>query len=356
MWPIKTITSLILLFSTLLLAHDFNYFSDLYKRKKFEELIENSIPLVAKGNASPQILSLVGRAYVEIGEAESAIPHLRIVVEAQEDIPKRMNAWSLYYLSKAYARIGNIDSAQYYLEKTIKSKATKNIVSAAKKYMIRLGISPVFKKWMNIETKNFIFHFHNKTKLKNLEQYAKDRQEAFDSINTFFDAELPKKIDFYVWNDFIEYSRKQKRNSGFAVPELSIVHTRYFQTRGHEMTHVISYYVNAESMRNRVSFINEGTATCFNLYNRNRIKMAKKARAETNVPIIEMWKNEKAFRGINQDNAYAIAGAFVSFLIEKEGREKFLKLLENQSIENAKEIYGNGLYEIIEEFEKTIKS
>ena len=358
MWPLRQKTKIsltILFFSTFSFAQNFDRISMLYNERKYEQVIEEVNDLFKEGSEpSVEILSLLGRAYVDIGKPKEAFPHLRNVIENSNKVPKWMHAWSLYYLSKAFAGIGELDSAKQYLQKVIETNATKNVVQAAKMNFVDLGLSPIFDKWHIKETANFKFYFPKNTKVKDIDAFAKDRQEAFDSINTFFNAKILKKIDFYVWNKAIDYDRRNSRKSGFAIPEFSIIHTRYFQTRGHEMTHVISYH-SVES-KHIIPFINEGVATYFDLSNRDKMNMAKKARTECNVPIIKMWERKDTFRNIEQGQAYSIAAAFVGKLLNMEGKDKFMQLLANQTYENAMVIYGEKLAAIIEEFEEELKS
>lgn len=358
MWPLrkKTKTILtILFFTSLSFSQNFDRLSTMYNEKKFEQVIEEISPLLKTDKEpSAELLSLLGRAYVDIGKPEEAIPHLRNVIEPSSNVPNWMNAWSLYYMSKAFSRIGELDSASKYLHKTIETNATKNVVKSARMDLVNLGLSPTFGKWNRKETNNFIFHFPKNTKVKDIDAFAKNRQEAFDSINIFFEAKLPKKIDFYVWNKTIDYDKRNKRPSGFAIPELSIVHSRYFQTRGHEMTHVISYF--SVDSKVRTSFINEGIATYFDLSNRDKMDMAKIARKDCDIPIIKMWKRNEVFRSIEQDKAYSLAAAFVGKLINEEGKDKFMQLLSNQTYESALTVYGEKLGTIIQALEKDLKS
>ena len=119
------------------------------------------------------------------------------------------------------------------------------------------------------------------------------------------------------------------------------------------MAHVISHF--AVKSKGITAFINEGTATCFDLSNRNKTEMAKLARKKSDISIIDIWKSDRIFREIDPNSAYAISGAFVEFLIKEGGKENFLKLLSDQSYENAKVIYGNDLERIVKNFETTIK-
>ena len=51
---------------------------------------------------------------------------------------------------------------------------------------------------------------------------------------------------------------------------------------------------------------------------------------------------------------YPISGAFVNFLIEYD-KEKFLKLTENQTYENAIKIYGENIDNLIDDFIKKLE-
>lgn len=352
----KIILSLaILMYATLSSANEFDRLSTMYNEKKYEQVIEEITFLLNAGNElTLHHLLLLGKSYVDFGKAHEAIPHLRNIITQKEKIPGWMNTWSLYYLGKAYARLGEMDSASHYLQTTIATKREKKVVKAAKMDFVSLGLDPMFTEWNMKETGNFKFYFPKNTEVKDIYAFAKTRQEAFDSINTFFNAKLPKKIDFYVWNKTIDYDKKTKLKTGFAIPELAIVHTRYFQTIGHEMTHVISFF--SVDNKHRSAFINEGIATRFNLSDRNTMEMAKKARTKCDVPIIQMWQRNDVFRSIDPVQSYSIAAAFIDKLLSVKGNETFMQLLANQTYENAMTLYDNQLDAIIEEFENELKS
>jgi tetratricopeptide (TPR) repeat protein len=346
---------IVLLYTALNFAESFDKLSTLYNEKKYNQFIGEVNILLKEGKEpSLDLLSLLGRAYVDIGNPKEAIPHLRNVIKHSDKVPNWMNAWSLYYLSKAFASMGQLDSARMYLDKTIETNATKNVVQAAKMDLINLGLNPMFEKWQIKETVNFKFYFPKNSKVKDFDAFTKDKQEAFDTINSFFNAILPKKIDFYVWNKTIDYDKRNRKESGFAIPELSIIHTRYFQTRGHEMTHVISYH-SIDNIQS-TSFVNEGIATYFDLSNGDKMSMAQKARKECKIPIIELWRREDIFRSVEQGQAYSIAAAFVGKLLNTKGKDKFMQLLANQTYENAITIYGAELDAMIKEFEEKLES
>jgi tetratricopeptide (TPR) repeat protein len=356
MWPLRGMQTLTILFLSVSLTHsqEFRFLSDLYNKGEYISVIDTAEALVFGGTKSVEVYALLGRAYVDIGNPKKGERFLDSVLTNSGRIPRWMSAWSLLYRGKAYFHSGNRSEAEECFEKAIKTDATANVVQTAHGLMNLTGLNRVYRRWNILETKNFVFHFQRETKVEDIQEFATSRQAAFDSINGYFGSNLPKKIDFFVWNDRVEYLEGERGNSGFADPLLCIVHSRYWQTIGHEMTHVISFY--ATETKHRTSFVNEGTSVCFDLSSKDKFAIAEEAQKDLEFAIIEIWQSDKKFREIEQEKGYAIAGAFVSFLIQEAGKQKFLQLLADQSYKNAKSIYGDEIDRIIENFENRIKS
>lgn len=134
---------------------------------------------------------------------------------------------------------------------------------------------------------------------------------------------------------------------GFSIPEFCITQTVYGQTPGHELTHIISNY--HAKILHKSALVNEGIAVFLDQTNKNRLALAKQIVKEaglTNVNLPTIWENKLG----NERAYYAIAAAWVEFLIEKEGREKFLELFKNQTIENARLIYSTNIDSLLLSF------
>ena len=65
----------------------------------------------------------------------------------------------------------------------------------------------------------------------------------------------------------------------------------------------------------------------------------------------ELWMNGDKYP---DEVLYPIAGKFIKYLIDKFGRDKILLLNENQTFENALNIYREELSNAIKEFEMNI--
>ncbi|MGE5458354.1 MAG: hypothetical protein ACM3RX_08360, partial [Methanococcaceae archaeon] len=179
------------------------------------------------------------------------------------------------------------------------------------------------------------------------------REETYQTINKFFLSKLPKKIDFFVWNSREDAKKLLGINLGFANPGPCIVHSYYQQTKGHEMTHVISNYLT--NSPNKTGLINEGTAVCFDQTNQNRVQIVKDWLKATNkkISIKEIWTNWKMYP---EDVTYPLSGLFVKELIDNFGAEKFKEFFKDQTYENAEKIFGDKLDLLIKDLENEINT
>lgn len=121
------------------------------------------------------------------------------------------------------------------------------------------------------------------------------------------------------------------------------------QTRGHEMTHIITHYA-VDTVRYVSAFINEGVATHFNLTHEDQFEEVRNFLPDKTISIEELWKSDRAFGGLSSEFSYSLAAAFIQHLLTEGGKQNFFKLLADQSWDNAQKIYGDKLTEIINEF------
>lgn len=217
----------------------------------------------------------------------------------------------------------------------------------------KLDLEKDILTWDKVETANFIIYYQPNTIVPDKNKFAEGHEKAFEIINKTFQSKLPKKITMLVWNSDDDARKYGVAQLGFANPEKCFVFKRANQTVGHEITHVISYYVSENPQRNR--FVNEGIATAFNLSRDNKLETARKIKKEQNyiqpISIKEAWNNPDKYP---EWVYYSLAGEFIQRLIKSNGINKFLQLAGNQSYENAKNIYGSDLDIVIDHLEKQI--
>ncbi|QGY46356.1 hypothetical protein GM418_22640 [Maribellus comscasis] len=316
----------------------------LYMSGKYDQTIEKANKYL---NSDPENLDykvILGRALTDKGNYKEAISHLQYAIDRDNSWRK---AWGLGYLGTCYYMLSDFDKSESALKSCINLNATKNATRYSARRLGIFGYDSFYKDWTVKESKHIRFHFQNMSDQK-IKLYIESREKAFVEINKFFESSVPRKIDFFVWNSRDDAKRIVHANLGFAEPAYCIVHSHFQQTKGHELTHVISNYSN--QITQKTGLINEGTSVCFDLANRNDEKLVFDWIKENNqkIDIKDIWAN---WRKYPHELTYPLSGLFVNELISEFGKEKFLAFFSNQTYENAKTVFGNELDILIEKFE-----
>lgn len=323
----------------------------LYNAQDFKSAIEKAKPLLEKDPDNIDLNLITGRSYADQADFKSAIPYLESTV-TNDNTNSWRKAWALGYLGTCYFMLEDYANSEKSAKACFDLNVTKNVTQYAYKRIVLFGFDDFYKDWKIVESGNIRFHFQ-KMSDSDIKIYVSSREETFQNINQFFNSKLPKKIDFFVWESREDAQNLLKVNLGFADPGFCIVHSYYQQTRGHEMTHVISNY--STHVIQKTGLINEGTAVCFDQTNRNKEQIVKdwlKAN-DKKISIAEIWANWKNYP---EELTYPLSGLFVKALIDKFGKEQFIEFFSNQTYENAKFIFGTNLDEVIKDFENKINT
>lgn len=212
------------------------------------------------------------------------------------------------------------------------------------------GKDEFYKNWLTVNSRHFIFHFPPNSLVTNKQQFADNHEQAYAKLNSFFNTSVPRKTDYFVWN----YSQEAEKFGigvlSFALPELCIIHVHAQQSIGHEITHIITHYMPG-STGIKTKFINEGIATYFDLNNRTVYGGPGFRKPDEKISLKEAWLNDYKYSDYVY---YFLGGEVLKILNQKFGKIKLLQLIENQSYENAKKLYGKELDKVIEEVEKKV--
>lgn len=302
-------------------------------------------------HAKPDDIDLrqvTGRALVASHQYSAALPHLERVVRLDTGRTWQ-SAWALAYAGIAHYALGDPAKSQAALEESLRLRATRNVEAFARQTRTLLGFGATYTNWSRLETAHFCFHFSPDLAPGVTNRFADLREAAFEKINAFFGASLPKKIDFFVWRRSEDAEQAGLPRLGFARPDLCIVHSTYKQTVGHEMTHVISG--QGIPPGKKTALINEGLAVYFDQTRRDRLASARQAMREAkleSVSLAELWLNLRT----KQDNVtYPVAGAFIERLRNRGGDDKLKQLARDETREAARRLYGDDLEKWIKEFE-----
>ncbi len=282
------------------------------------------------------------KAYNEKGDFPNALSFLKQCERlADKDWVK---SWVAIESIKTYFGLGNIDEAKKAFFEANEIKGTENSLKELKYIGLLLGFDKTYEDWKIRTSDNIRFHFEGTISNEEMDRIVSTRQNAFQEINIFFDSRLPKKIDFFVWNQKDPYNEHLKTNLGFTKANFCVSHNRHDQSPGHEIAHSISFWKNFDN--NRTKFINEGIGVYFDLQKNDKMHLGRQTFRRNPVDIKAVWKNQQR---VADEVLYPISGAFVDFLIRYD-KLKFLKLVEKQSYDSAERIYEGKIEELINLF------
>ena len=325
--------------------------SDTYSKGQLEKSLELSNVLKSSEADNAEFNHLYGRTLADLSNFQDAVPILLKAIKLDNN-KTYISGWSHGYLGFCYFMLGQYDNSKSSLDNCIKLNSTTNSTKFASKRNFLYGFDSYFSTWKIIETKNIRFHIQYPDKIVNIDSFINIREAALLKIVGILGSTLPKKIDFFVWDNKEEPMEKFKINLGFADPSSACVYAHKYQTISHEMAHVISFYIGKDV--NKSALINEGIAVYFNMANDNKMTQLKTVILKgnyTNLKVMDFWNN---FRNYSDDISYPFAGAFIQTLIDKYGIEKLKPLFINQTYDNAKKLFGEEFDSVISEFEKQI--
>lgn len=324
----------------------------LYSQKSFALLREQAAPVLKAQPENALVNLLVGRSYVDQNLNAKGKPFILNAIK-YDDKNSWIKGWGILYLSQIEFVEGDITAARKHLQNCISLNSTQNLKKSATGLMLLTGLDDFYNNWISIETENFRFKFQPQSVVRNPNEFAKIREDALKQINSIFKVKLPKKIEFIVWNSLADAKKIGTKQLSVVRPKYSVVHVKYDAQPGHEITHILSYFLDNQQYKSR--FINEGVSVAFDLDPSNKLEQAKeikaKAQSDINVSIKEAWEDPSVYPAWVY---YSLAGELISRLLKEGGPEKLVKLITNQKYEVALELYGPSLSRIIADLEKEI--
>ncbi len=295
----------------------------------------------------------VGRKLTDAGRFAEAVPMLERVVRIDGKVTF-YSAWALSFLGTCYYALGRVrDALRSWQECLAMRSATKNVTARTQRLLLSVGLDPYYKDWVIEERDHVRVHLPPEVSAPVRVKFGDRFEKSCIEVNAFFGAVLPRKVDVFLWPKPEEAVHIGLGELGFSLPELFVVHSAMNQTRGHELTHVVSYWAARPTVTNK--FINEGTAVCFNLSNPDSATLAQAKEAVKELGGTISVKRAWQERGYLPARAlYPVGGAFIRHLIDVGGKERFMKLLADERYEHAQEVYGADLDGIISSFEATL--
>jgi len=347
-------------------GQNYSDIENLFKQKKYNEAMGACNTYIETDTTDARVYDMIGRCYNGLYQYGTAIPYFEKAIGMDQGATY-LTGWAYCDMGLAHIKTGDTAKGRTDLYKTVELGQTRNSVKTALNILRRvargedltadnrdddMGTMPT---WVVIEAAHIKYFFEDTIGISYLvQQFIAKHEQAFDTLNAFFEAHLPVKISFYVW---LNEERAQRvihcAALGFSLPEKFTVHTRINQTIGHEMTHVLSYWAWGSEPANRSKFINEGVAVAFDLAHEDKIAKAKRAVAGKNLKsVLDIWEQGDEASG---DLVYPVGGAFMQFLYRNGPLDGFKKFVKDQTLPAAKRIYGKQKFmDLVQQFDKLI--
>jgi len=321
-----------------------------YQKGEFEYVIAQGVPLCKENHDNINLKLLVGRAYTDNMQYNQALEYLNYVDQNAKKKGWR-RGWCEIYLGICNFGIGKYEWSRTYLNSAAETGSTDNIRKFAKEQLSILGFTKKYRDFRLKVSEEILFHFHPdiSENIDAIDKYIKEKEKTFKTAKEFFNCTVPKKIDLFVWESDQELQKHfEKNKSGYIKPELCLVHSNINSLTDPNLALVVSHFVK-QAVR-KTAIINYGTAKYLSYSDKNIFEDAKKAVIEKGVSSISI-KDIWAVNNTKSELFNIISAAFVQYLIEKEGKEKFLKLFNNQTLYHAKQVYGDEINKLISDFE-----
>lgn len=337
-------------------AQEDNALWGLYKQDQNSEVIESFHSEYGVYKTDAAAHNIVSRAHYALKDYDSTRYYAEKSIYLDGD--KSVIAdWSHVFLGYAFYFTNQPGMARDEMYLVIRRNANEYCTRSANAFLNITNILPSFKDWAVVEKDQIRFHFQKADEVGSYryKRYMADHAVAYKKLAKTFEPVLTKKIDYYVWDDREAAKQYLQKGLGYSVPEVAVVNTAIDQTPGHEMTHVLSFWAWGQDIKIRTRLIDEGLAVCFDLSERGLDKISEgrvtvSAYKGQIATITDIWK--QGLYEVNELFFLPVAGAFVHYLYENSTEEEFRSVVKNQTIEHAKEVYGDRFDQLINGFDK----
>lgn len=316
----------------------------LFSKGKYDQVIDKVQALLQVNATDPDLNSILGRALTDSKQFAKAIPYLENSI-ASLTVSSEMKAVSKAYLAKCYFINNEEQRAVTMLKECQNGRESKFANNYAHKYLSLFQTGIYYKAWETIETDNIRFHFQDKKKLKNAEEYMARINLNFKRITKTLNIEPTKKVDFFVWSDRNEAFRKLDHPLGFSNSDLYIVNVWQNQTRDYELCHMLCHL--ASQSKFKTMLINEGLGMYFDEMDQNLLKLARLKVPKDKFSLLELWEEPTKYK---RNLSYPVGAAFIELLLNKGGKKKLKEFLKIQTIKHAKEVYPD-FHQLVNNFE-----
>lgn len=329
----------------------------LFAQKKYEQVLRSARQLLEKEPSNAFANEIIGAVYIRESRYDSSIPYYNRALALDND-STQISGWSRVGLGRAYANTGKREQSIQQLTRALATGASPNISRNAKEILDSISYEVPERKydknylpdWVTIQSPVLTYKFQDTTaSTAFVYKFIQLHDSAFYKLRDTFRSVPPAKPVVHVWSDPEIAKKVLHRSLGFSFSKQCFCHVSRYQTVGHELTHILSFWSWGSANTGYSKFINEGIAVCFDQGNYDKYAYARNVVAKYHVDVLKVWKNEKDY---DDDVLYPLGGAFVQYMCEHSTPEQFRQLVKQQKLDNVRVIYGAQFDTMVADFDK----
>jgi tetratricopeptide (TPR) repeat protein len=329
----------------------------LFGQKRYEQVIAKGKQMIANDPGSAYVNQVVGSAYLRVLKYDSAIPFYTRAIELDND-STYISGWARVGLGMAYLNTGKREQGIQQELRAITVGAGVTIVKKGKEVLDSVEYELPERQydknylpdWVTIQSPVITYKFQDTIgSTAFVYKFIQLHDSAYYKLRDTFRSVPPAKPIVHVWSDPEIAKKVLHRSLGFSFSKQCFSHVSRYQSVGHELSHILSFWSWGTANTGYSKFINEGIAVCFDQGNYDKYAYARQVVAKYGTDVLKVWKNEKDY---DDDVLYPLGGAFVQYMYEHSTPEQFRQLVKQQKLDNVRVIYGAQFDTMVADFDK----
>lgn len=246
-----------------------------------------------------------------------------------------------------------IVEAKRVLQFCVDLNIDKDSVAFARKRLSVFGLSIFFEDWKNINS-NYFSIFMQPSAGGDVSSFLQYAENILKLIIKIIPYENRKRINIFLWQEWEAGPIIIGESIPYENYTYLLAHLNYKDSISRTIAKIVAYnrYFPINPIISPLIF--EGFGYYIEKYNNDIYKEAKELIKNQNISSISIKKLWLDWNSYPIQIKTFISAAFVKYLIEIGGTEKFNELLKDMQYINAEKLYGASLTNIILDFEKKI--
>lgn len=193
-----------------------------------------------------------------------------------------------------------------------------------------MDIREAYPGWNTYTNEHLVVYYATNsvlTRRKTIQLWTKVRVGVYNDIVKYLALTNTPTIKIFVYDNNYVAQEYIHQRAGFSIHKLGIIHMCVNNTKGHEICHILSKTIRPDGQTPFSRVLSEGIATFLDYNERgwDYLEFGKQLLENDNLPdfytLNKMWANPNT-----NEQSYRPSAAFVAFLLNRYGLEKFKRL------------------------------